>query len=148
MINCMPRSPLEKKKKDFLKLLWRDEGGENPLITVSFVEPATICHLSLLKLLHIQFFFQYFVSCKITCFRKIAIASGLSGLANLEIGHQVPHLIRIYTKKESLKFFFSFIRNISRPPNSLVHACLIWIFDQGKSLFSDGLFLKMLEFWY
>ena len=57
----MPRSPLEKKKKDFLKLLWRDEGGENPLITVSFVEPATICHLSLLKLLHIQIFFQYFV---------------------------------------------------------------------------------------
>ena len=28
------------------------------------------------------------------------IASGLSGLANLEIGHQVPHLIRIYTKKD------------------------------------------------
>ena len=28
------------------------------------------------------------------------IASGLSGLANLGIGHQVPHLIRIYTKKE------------------------------------------------
>ena len=76
------------------------------------------------------------------------IASGPSGLANLEIGHQVPHLIRIYTKKESLKFFFRFIRNVSRPLNSLVHACLIWFFAQGKSLFSDGLFLKMLEFWY
>ena len=36
------------------------------------------------------------------------IASGLSGLANLEIGHQVPHLIRIYTKKELLKYDASF----------------------------------------
>ena len=69
-----------------------------------------------------------------------SIAAVLSGLPILEIGHQVLHLIRIYTKKESLKIFFRFIRNASRPLNSRVHACLIWIFDQGKRLFSDGLF--------
>ena len=53
------------------------------------------------------------------------IAAVLSGLPILEIGHQVPHLIRICTKKELSKIFFRFIRNVSRPPNSLVHACLI-----------------------
>ena len=80
--------------------------------------------------------------------KKTTIAAVLSGLPILEIGHQVPHLIRIYTKKESLKVFFRFIKNVSRPLNSRVHACLIWIFDQGKSLFSDGLFLKRLELCY
>ena len=53
------------------------------------------------------------------------IAAVLSGLPILEIGHQVPHLIRICTKKELSKNFFRFIRNVSRPLNSLVHACLI-----------------------
>ena len=47
------------------------------------------------------------VSTKSSTFSKPPIASVLSGLANLEIGHQVPHLIRIYTKKESLKIFFA-----------------------------------------
>ena len=54
-----------RSRKDFFKVevaavMWLcDEGGENPLITVLFVEPSH--HLSSPQLLHIQkFFFQYF----------------------------------------------------------------------------------------